>query len=171
MRSLAEYMLKFDRIIVSQMRAKVVQFQAMMIGALAAVICLISFFLIFLYRKTMLPLLHLTRQTKEADILKHGLSYEHNACSEIAFFIGSINDLLTNGGENQQAEGEWKQNNEQFADNINTSINLSNGIINYAQLLADSYREVEIGEEETKILQNIIAAAEQIAQLNNEVRE
>ncbi len=171
MRSLAEYMLKFDRIIVSQMRAKVVQFQATMIGALGAVICLISFSLIFFYKKTMLPLLHLARQAKEADILTDGLSYDHDACSEIAFFINSINGLLTRSGDKQQTEGEWQQNNEQFAENINTSNNLSNGIINYAQLLADSYREVEIGAEETKILQNIIDTAEQIAQLNKEIRE
>lgn len=171
MRSLAEYMLKFDRIIVSQMRTKVVRFQTMMIGALGAVICLISFSLIFLYKKTMLPLLHLARQAKDVDILKNGLSYDQNTSSEIASFTNSINGLLTRSRENQQIEGEWQQNNEQFAENINTSNNLSNGIINYAQLLADSYREVEIGAEERKILQNIIDAAEQIARLNKEIRE
>ena len=171
MRSLAEYMLKFDKIIVSQMRAKVVRFQAMMIGALGAVICLISFCLIFLYRKTMLPLLHLTRQAKEAGIIEDGLSYELEACSEISFFISAINSLLTRSGAHQQTEEEWQQNNEQFVENINTSNNLANGIINYAQLLTDSYREVEIGAEETKILQNIIDTAEQIALLNKETRE
>ena len=171
MRSLSEYMLKFDRVIVSQMRAKVVRFQTMMIGALGAVICLISFSLIFLYRKTMLPLLHLTRQANETDLLKDGLNYDHAACSEITFFINSINTVLIRSGEPQQIDEEWQQTNEQFAKNINTSNNLSNGIINYAQLLADSYREVEIGAEETKILQNIIDAAEQIAQLNKENRE
>ncbi len=171
MRNLAEYMLKFDRIIVSQMRAKVIQFQTMMIGALGAVICIISFSLIFFYRKTMIPMLHLTRQAKEVAVLKDGLSSEHYACSEIGFFVNSINDLLTRNVEKQQIEGEWHHNSEQFAKNINSSINLSNGIINYAQLLVDSYREVEIGAEETKILHNIIGTAEQIAQLNKEIIE
>ncbi len=48
MRTLAEYRLQFDRIMVSQMRAKVVGFQTAMIGALGAIICLISFSLILL---------------------------------------------------------------------------------------------------------------------------
>ena len=170
MRNLAEYMLQFDRIIVSQMRSKVVQFQSMMIGALGAVICLISFSQIFLYRKTMLPLLHLTRQAKEAETLNDGLSYEHDSCSEIAVFIYSINGLLRKSGENKSTEGEWQQNNLQFAKHINTSNNLSNGIVNYARLLADSYREGKIGAEEIKILQDIIDTAEQIAQLNKEIR-
>jgi len=171
MRGLTKYMSQFDRIIVSQMRARVVRFQAMMIGALGAVICLISFPLIFLYRKTMLPLLYLTKQTKEANILIEGFSYNDNACSEITFFIDSINELLLRKGETQQAEEEWRQNNEQFAENINAINNLSNGIINYAQLLTDSYREVEMGAEETKILRNIIDTAEQIAELNKTIRE
>jgi len=52
---------------------------------------------------------------------------------------------------------------------INESNNLSNGIINYAQLLKDTYREAEIGNEEIKILQNIIDNAERIALLNKEI--
>lgn len=169
MRLLADYLMQFDRIIVSQMRAKVVQFQTVMIGALGAVICLLSFSLLFLYKKTMVPLLHIAKQAEDPDILGSGFTYSTEACSEIALFVDAVNNLLQSGNNNALVEGQQKPHNDQLATIINESTNLSNGIINYAQLLADSYREVGIGEEETKILQNIIDAAERVAQLNKRI--
>jgi hypothetical protein len=168
-RILAEYLMQFDRIIVSQMRAKVVQFQTVMIGALGTVICLISFSLLFLYKKTMVPLLHIIQQTEDPAVLVRGISHNNETCSEIAMFIDAVNDLLKKSGSHSNETGNQQARNEQLATIINESNNLSNGIINYAQLLADSYREVGIGKEETKILQNIILAAERIAQLNKEI--
>jgi hypothetical protein len=169
MRKLAEYLMQFDRIIVSQMRAKVVQFQTMMIGALGAVICLISFSLLFLYKKTMVPMLQIAQQTKDPEVLVSGFRYDKNTCIEVALFADAVNNLLQKSNSNAKVAPDKQLPSEQFAATINESINLSNGIINYAQLLADSYREVGIGSEETKILQGIIAAAERIAQLNKEM--
>ena len=169
MRNLAEYLMQFDRIIVSQMRAKVVQFQTIMIGALGAVICLISFSLILLYKKTMLPLLRLSEQAGDPEVLVTGFSYDDKACAEVADFTNSVNELIKRKRKNNGCEDSIRPHDEQLARIINESTNLSNGIINYAQLLADSYREVEAGKEETKILYNIIDAAERIAQLNKEI--
>ena len=169
MRILAEYLMQFDRIIVSQMRAKVVQFQTVMIGALGTVICLISFSLLFLYKNTMLPLLHIIRQTEDPAVLASGISQNNEACSEITMFIDAVNDLLKKSRNLSNENGKQHRRNEQLAAIINESNNLSNGIINYAQLLADSYREVGIGKEETKILQNIIHDAERVAQLNKQI--
>jgi len=169
MRTLAEYLMQFDRIIVSQMRAKVVQFQTVMIGALGAVICLISFSLLLLYKKTVIPLLRLSVQTEDPDILSNGFSSDDDACMEIARFIDSINDLFAEINAKSGAKSNSRLHDEQLSTIINESTNLSNGIINYAQLLSDSYREVEIGPEETKIVQHIIDAAERIAQINKEI--
>lgn len=169
MRILSEYLMQFDRIIVSQMRSKVVQFQTVMIGALGAVICLISFSLLFLYKKTMVPLLDIIQQTEDPDVLVSGISHNKEACSEIAMFIEAINDLFKESGRQSEKNSTQQPRTEQLEAIINESNNLSNGIINYAQLLADSYREVGIGKEETKILQNIIQAAERVAQLNKEI--
>ncbi len=169
MRTLAGYLMQFDRIIVSQMKAKVVQFQTVMIGVLGAVICLISFSLIFLYKKTMHPLLHLTVQAEDPEILINGFSYDNSTCTEIALLADSVNNVFMKSSTNSVADSNFQINNEEFPEIINEINNLSNGIINYAQLLSDSYREVEIGQEETKILQNIIDTAEQIAQLNKEI--
>jgi hypothetical protein len=168
MRALAEYLVQFDRVIVSQMRAKVVQFQTVMIGALGAVICLISFSLLFFYKKTMAPMLRIAKQTEAPDILETGFSFDDDACTEVVLFTETVNELLKKCTDNA-ADSSGQSPKEQFATLLNESTNLSNGIINYAQLLTDSYREVGIGREEMKILQSIIDAAERIARLNKEI--
>jgi len=156
MRTLADYLMQFDRIIVGQMKAEVVQFQTVMIGILGSVICLISFSLIFLYKKTMLPLLHLTVQAEDPGILANGFIYDNKTCTEIALLADSINNLLIKSTTDSGSDANLHLDNEELSLIINEIKNLSNGIINYAQLLSDSYREVEIGPEETRILQNII---------------
>ncbi len=166
MRVLAGYLEQFDRVIVGRMRAKVVRFQTMMIGALAAVICLISFSLLFFYKRTMLPIMRLVQQTGKPDIYSTGFSYDNDACSEVVLFTDAVNDLLK---KRATKGGGITQHGEHFATLINESTNLANGIINYAQLLADSCREVGIGGEERKILETIIEAAERIAKLNKEI--
>jgi len=169
MRSLTEYLLQFDRILGSQMRAKVVAFQTVMIGALGVIICLISFSLILLYKKALIPLLHLKRQTTDNDVISTGFLYDKNTCSEITIFVDSVNSLLDQM-KNRSATQELPHTlSDELASIINESNNISNGIINYAQLLKDSYREVEMGNEEIKILQNIIEGAERIAHLNKQI--
>ncbi len=169
MRAIAEYLLQFDRIIVSQMRSKVVQFQTVMIGALAGIICIISFSLLLLYKKALIPLLQLSGQSKNPDTLSNGFFYSPNTCTEITIFVDAVNALLEELQSAPPSQGDTENLTEKLAVIINESNNLSNGIINYAQLLKDSYREVGMGKEETQILQNIIDAAERIASLNRKI--
>lgn len=169
MRSLSDYLIRFDRIIVSQMRAKVIQFQNIMIGVLAAIVSLVSFLMIFLFNKTVTPLALLSQQSQNEDIESTGLTISDNKCSELVHFTAAMNALI----EKKVAKSSEKliiQNGDNgFAELFNESTNLSNGIINYTQLLADSYREVEMGAEEIAILGNIMENAERIAKLNKTV--
>lgn len=170
MRLLAEYLMHFDRIIVSQTRAKVLQFQTVMIGALGAVICLLSFSLLFLHKRTMVPLFHMARQAGDSTTLAQGFTCSADACIEIVEVTQAVNSLLQAEGKKQpEPAGTTQVNHQQLATILNESTNLSNGIINYAQLLTDTYQEVGRGTEETKILQNIIDAAERVAQLNKKI--
>ncbi len=137
-RILGDYLLRFDRIIVSQMRAKVVRFQTIMIGALGSIICIISFLLIALYQKAVLPLLHSTTQNQEREGSRENDS------------ISSKHNLL---------------HNEHLAAIINEGTNLSNGIINYTQLLYDSCQERNGSDEEKEIMQKIISDGERIAHI------
>lgn len=169
LRGIAEYFLQFDRIIVSLMRAKVVGFQTLMIGALGITISIISLLLILLYKKALIPLLELKKQTSLPDITSRGFLYHSGTCTEISIFVDSVNKLLHQVAADPGAEPALPHLTERMEAVLNESNNLSNGIINYAQLLKDSYREVEMGTEETKILQNIIDTAEKIALLNQEI--
>lgn len=158
-RTLADYLLRFDRIIVSQMRAKVVRFQTIMIGALGSIICIITFSLILLYQKTVLPLLNLVAQARSTDIASTGLQYNPDSCAEIAELADSINTLLEGGCAPPSDIG--LHHNEQLTAIINEGTNLSNGIINYAQLLSDSCQEGSA--EDRSLLTRIIADGERIA--------
>ncbi|MDD3814267.1 MAG: hypothetical protein PHZ02_06425 [Desulfocapsaceae bacterium] len=165
MRQLADYLLRFDRIIVSQMRAKVVHFQTIMIGALGTIICIISFSLILLYQKTVLPLIRLSEQAREEDILTTGFSYSSESCTEIAVLTDTVNNLLQHPHSEQGADSSPKKHDEKLAAIINEGTNLSNGIINYAQLLSDSFQETAVTVEEKDILSKIISAGERIAEI------
>jgi hypothetical protein len=162
-RILADYLLQFDRIIVSQMRAKVVRFQTIMIGALGCIICIISFSLILLYQKAILPLVHLSEQTKEDDILANGLRYDPDTCLEISELAEAVNGLLQQRHPEDSNNGFSKKDDAQLIAIINEGTNLSNGIINYAQLLSDSFQEPRFTVEGKDILAKIISAAERIA--------
>ena len=166
MRNLSDYLIRFDRIIVSQMRSEVIQFQTVMIGSLAIIICLISFSLTLFYKKTMLPLFRLQQNITDPAFGDKDLQADPSSCSELQEFTALVNDLL----HRAHSEGNSSQNryelDEKSGKLLNENTNLANGIINYAQLLADSYREVEIGNEESKILQSIIIDAERIGRLN-----
>jgi len=162
-RILADYLLQFDRIIVSQMRAKVVRFQTIMIGALGCIICIISFSLILLYQKVILPLVHLSEQTKEEDILANGLRYGPDTCLEISELAEAVNGLLQQRQPEDSDNKFSKKHDEQLVAIINEGTNLSNGIINYAQLLFDSFQEPTVTVEGKDILAKIISAAERIA--------
>jgi len=168
MRKLSEYLIRFDRIIASQMRSKVIQFQTVMIGSLAIIICLISFSLTLFYKKTMLPLFRLQQSIDgpELEIGHSGLQPDPTSCSELQEFTASVNNLLHRSQGNDIPPQNTPDLDEKLGKLLNKSTNLANGIINYAQLLSDTYREVEIGSEETKILQSIITDAERIAILN-----
>jgi hypothetical protein len=167
MRSLADYLLQFDRIIVSQMRAKVVHFQTIMIGALGSIICIISFSLILLYQKAMLPLIRLADQVSGDALPANGFKLGDEPCTEIAKLTDAMSELCRrNRTESGETESSMQQEqHKQLAAIINEGTNLSNGIINYAQLLADSCQEKGDTSEEKMILAKIISAGERIADI------
>lgn len=165
MRTLADYLLQFDRIIVSQMRAKVVRFQTIMIGALGSIICIISFSLILLYRKAITPLVQLSAQAQDEDHLAHGLSYGPNTCIEIVELTTAVNDVLYHHQTLGIPSESSKKHDAQQAALINEGTNLSNGIINYAQLLSDGCGDQAEHVEEQQILAKMITAGERIAEI------
>ena len=165
MRSLAEYLMRFDRVIVSQMKAKVVHFQAIVIGILGVVLSLITFSLLLLYRRTIVPLNHLVDQVKNKSVLKGEITDVSHGVREIVELRDAMNTLMNSqrlNGENGNATAVQEPD-DRFAGVMNAITNLLNGIINYAQLLADLCEKNTERNEERKMILNIISYAERIS--------
>jgi len=163
MRTLAEYLLQFDRIIVSQMRAKVVHFQTIMIGSLGMIICIISVTLILLYQKALIPLFRLADQVSPEGGQSQEFKVSGSACAEIEKLTETLTELSQHQLPDSSKDESLVKHTQQTAAIINEGTNLSNGIINYAQLLSDSFEENTEDTEEKIILGKIISAGERIA--------
>jgi hypothetical protein len=164
MRSIADYLIQYDRIIVGQARAGIVNFQKIVIGALGLIISLASFSLILLYRNTVSPLLQLSQQIQSSTIISDGISLGQPMSKEIADLADAIHQLTLQA--NSGFQGSQSNMNEIemiLAETINETTNQLNGVINYAQLLYDSGDSSGISEEQSEMLQKIIDSGVSIA--------
>ncbi len=92
-RVLGDRLVQFDRIIVGQLKAKLVRFQNLVIGGLALVVCLVSFLLLLWSRRVVLPLITLARQMQQGSFGGAPLTGEAS-CLEIEQVRTSVNRLL-----------------------------------------------------------------------------
>lgn len=167
-RSISDYLIQFDRIIVGQARERIVNFQMVIIGALGIIISLASISLVLLYRNTINPLLALSHQLQQAD----GISRESPVTltppvvDEIALLVKDIQRLTAksdSGAANVQVAENEHNIRTLLADAVNETTNRLNGIINYAQLLSDSAEDEQLSEEQRRMLEKIIASSVDIA--------
>lgn len=165
LRGLGEYLMRFDRVIVAQMKAKVVHFQKIIIGILGAILSFITFALLFLYKRTIVPLHAFLEQIKKESVLDNGLASIDSSSSEINELRGAMNDIIEScrsTGDNESETVE-KETGDRLAGVINAITNLLNGIINYAQLLSDSCDRQGEKRGEKKMIGKIIGYAERIS--------
>lgn len=166
MRGIGEYLLRFDRIIVSQMKAKVVHFQTIVIGILGVVLSMITFALLLLYRRAIRPLSSLTEQVKNPSVFEGGVGVVENSSVEIGELRTAINTIIETSQStttNKQTDNNSAEFSDRFAGVLNAITNLLNGIINYAQLLDDSCDKQSERKGEKKMIQSIISYAERIS--------
>lgn len=167
-RSISDYLIQYDRIIVSQARERIVNFQTVVIGALGLIISLASISLILLYRNTVSPLIELSKIVKEDALTSGVLTIHPPMVKEIATLIDGLEELVrksstpdsgqVDSGENLQAVEEL------LGEAVNETTNSLNGIINYAQLLFDSLDSSEKNAEHRAMLQKIIESGSEIAE-------
>lgn len=144
---------RFDRVIVGQMKDRLVRFQGLMIGLLTGMVGLVSLVLLLIYQKTVLPLGCLRDQIVSCgEKFAGGFESGEDSCLELVEICQGVNHLLAGDDEGPVAEGR-----------VNTVRNRANGIINYAQLLYDEGREGNMAADKLAILRNIIDSGEQIA--------
>lgn len=162
LRSTMDQLLRYDRLIVSQVRERIVRFQMLMIGIMGLIISLASFSLVSVYRNAVVPLRLLIGQLECGDSLAQGLTCPATSCQEVQALTRAVANVLTEGrsaGLAREEDGDMAL----LAATINETANGLNGIINYAQLLADS-RGADLAVHEQEILAKIIAGGTELAE-------
>ena len=165
LRQINTQFLQFDRIVVSEMRNRVMQYQKRGLVLMGLIICLTSFSLIILYQKAVKPLVSLAAQTKQAlsDGTPLSLNGEKKSSMEVKTLKDSFNQLLQNPMETNSYSLTHNRREAEISAIINEVTNRLNGIINYSQLLADYCEAKEVGGEQKDILYKIIENGEKSA--------
>ena len=158
LRQINKQFLQFDRIVVGEMRNRVMQYQKKALILMGLIIALTCFTLIILYQKSVKPLLDLAFRAEQS--LLDGefitLAAEKNSSVEVKALIASFNQLLLSPRENSSADLTYDRREAEFSAIINEVTNGLNGIINYSQLLADYFEKEELNDEQKQILYKII---------------
>lgn len=164
MRAIADHLLQYDRIIASQSRGRILNFQMVIIGAMGLIISLASFSLNKLYKNTVLPLLKISSQLQTAGLLPREIDYEPDISREVADLIDEIRKLSAHAGEHEQALGNNGNGLQQslLAEMVNETANQLNGIINYAQIIADDDSRA-LSDQDREMLRKIIDSGGHIA--------
>lgn len=164
LRTISEYLSQYDRIITSQARERIVNFQLVVIGALGLIISLASFSLILLYRNTLSPLLALSQHFQNGIQVVPSVVLNQPVVKEIAELETVLIHLAGKAYEKNECNEQAKHLEKILADTTNETINRLNGMINYAQLLYDQGSQIIIDEMSREMLRKIIENGMSIAE-------
>lgn len=163
LRSLADNLLQFDRVLTGQMKARLIRFQGLAIGALTLIIASVSLLVLFLYQKALMPLINLGKSLQQTS-LREPLPVDLQACREVAELTEKINELILEGvyaaSRSEDGRGRFSFSPQE----LNSLSNSLNGIMNYTQLVID---ECEKNQEEEllEILLKIRESSEKMGSL------
>jgi len=165
LRQMNKQFLQFDRIVVNDMRNRVMQYQKRALVLMGAIIFLTCFSLIILYLKSVKPLIDLAIQAEQAllDGTPLTVGKEKKSSVEVRALITAFNYLLHKPKEESPDDLTYNRREAEFSAIINEATNRLNGIINYSQLLADYCEAENVGGEQKQILYKIINNGEECA--------
>lgn len=165
LRQINTQFLQFDRVIVSEMRNKVMLYQKRGLILMGLIISLTSFSLIVLYQKSVKPLISLSFQAEQAlaDGTPLILKDDGKNSIEVQNLINNFNQNLNSPTKTVNSDLTYGRRKAEISPIINAVINRLNGIINYSQLLADYFDAEKVGAEQKDILNKIIENGEESA--------
>lgn len=165
LRQMNKQFLQVDRIVINEMRNRVMRYQKRALILMGLIIVLTSFSLIMFYRKSVKPLVALAAQAEQA--LSDGelitLEADKNSSVEVSALLSSFNQLIQRPQGSDSAVLAHKRREAEFSAIVNEVTNRLNGIINYSQVLADYCEAENVGGEQKKILYKIIENGEKSA--------
>ncbi len=167
LRQINNQFLQFDRIVVSEMKNRVMGYQKKALVLMGLIVALTSFTLIILYKKSVKPLIILAEQSKKALANKTPLELddENTGSLEVKALISAFNQLLQLPPDATRHNNTPSPREAEFFSIVNEVTNRLNGIINYSQLLADYCEAEKVGDEQKQILYKIIENGEKSAKI------
>lgn len=165
LRQINNQFLQFDRIVIGEMKTRVMRHQKRALILMGFVVALTCFSLILIYQKSVTPLIELADQATQAQADGEfiTLTAGKNSSMEISELISSFNQLLNSREKNIPSSQPDKGQEAAFSAMVNEVVNGLNGIINYSQLLTDYCEAEQIGDEQKEVLSKIIKSAEKSA--------
>ena len=165
LRHMNKQFLQFDRIVVNEMRNRVMDYQKKALIVMGMIVTLTSYSLIILYLRSVKPLIDIAKQAEQAvqDNRPLHLGTATAKSAEILTLVSYFNQLLQKPSHKIHDTLTSSRREAEFSAIINEATNRLNGIINYSQLLADSCDEKNIDNGQKQILGKIIEHGEQCA--------
>lgn len=164
-RHINKQFLQFDRIVINEMRSRVMEYQKIALIIMGAIVSLACFSLIVLYLKSVKPLTTLSSQVDKA--LQHGLPINIDTTSassvEVRSIINGINHLIQRNTPEGYDPQSLARREAEISTLINETVNRVNGIINYAQVLMDSIASNTDEINQQELLNKIVHTGEQCA--------
>jgi hypothetical protein len=166
LRLMNKQFLEVDRVVIGEMKNRVMGYQKQALILMGLIIALSCFSLIMLYQKSVKPLVDMARQAKQAltDREEMWIEAGRNSSIEVNALLDAFNQLLVSPLENNSNSLTLSRREAEFSSIVNEVTNRLNGIINYSQLLADYCEAEKVGGEQKEILYKIIENGEKGAE-------
>lgn len=165
LRHINKQFLQFDRIVINEMRSRVMEYQKIALIIMGAIVSLACFSLIVLYLKSVKPLTTLSTQVDQA--LQQGVPINLDKAGassvEVRSIISGINRLIERDIPEGYDPHSLTRREAEISTLINEAINRVNGIINYAQLALDSMESNTNEINQHELLNKIVRTGEQCA--------
>ncbi|MBU0676454.1 MAG: hypothetical protein KJ950_17600 [Proteobacteria bacterium] len=171
-RILGERLLLFDRVIINYGTRSVLALQAIIIGVMALSVVTLIIVMAILYRRMALPIISLARQTAEVRDGNYSVLDMPPGCAETDALATFARDLLSSRDSDRDKvlrASRLASLGELTTDVAHEINNLSNGIINYGQILADESPEDKLQPEHDTLIGKIIAEGEKVATISSKL--
>lgn len=164
LRQLHSQFVRFDRVVVSDMKERLLAFQRMALVIAGLLITLLIFTLLRLYKRLLVPVQQLVSQLDSNGAEPFQAAIQSS--EEIVRLVDRLNRRAAGPVDNQESANLSQQRREEaLAAVANEVVNHLNGIINYSQLLTDYCADLQVEGEQKGMLQAIIREGEQAAEI------
>lgn len=167
LRQINDQFMAFDRIVVSEIKDRVMGYQKMVLVFSGLLICLLAYTVITIHHRLIRPMVEFSEGLSRDDVDPSDLIVPPHVSAELVGLLQAWrNSLAPSPGEISATEAlSGRHREEEFAAMVNEVTNHLNGIINYSQLLADYCESQGLRGEAQELVAKIISEGEHAADI------